>query len=78
MFDISINAQNLLEKAIMYTIMAGMAVQFIVSLYYFGKSIHYVWQKVQNIRAKSFLENSVAIKTDLDAKTDHYAKTDLM
>ena len=70
LFDISTDTQNLLEKAVMYTIMTGMAAQFIISLYLFGKSMHYVWQKAQKIRAKSFLGNSVTIKTNVDTKTN--------
>ena len=63
LFDISTDTQNLLEKAVMYTIMTGMAAQFIISLYLFGKSMHYVWQKAQKIRAEAFLANSTVRKT---------------
>ena len=63
LFDISVDAQNLLEKAVMFIIIAGMAVQFLICLYLFGKSMHYVWQKAQKIRAEAFLANSTVRKT---------------
>ena len=63
LFDISIDAQNLLEKAVMYIIIGGMAVQFLICLYLFGKSMHYAWQKAQKIRAEAFLGNLNIRKT---------------
>ena len=63
LFDFSIAVQDLIEKAAMYTVMFGMAAQFIISLYLFAQAMYYVWQKAQKMRAKSFLENSAMRKT---------------
>ena len=70
LFDVSINAQNFLEVAIMFTILAGMASQFLVSLFLFGKSMHIVWKKAQKLRAETFLGNSTVRKTSNTSETN--------
>ena len=54
LWEISVNAQEKLELAVIFTVLAGMVVQFVISIYIFGKALYEIWAKVEKARALNF------------------------
>ena len=58
-WDLSIKIQEIVEIAIMFTIFATMAIQFLVSIYCFGKALGILWKKIEKDRSLNFAKKAV-------------------
>ena len=52
--ELTDDTKKMLEKAVISTGICGISVQFIISIYVFGKSIYNIYKKVEKARAISF------------------------
>ena len=58
LWDLEEFIQGKLESLIIFSVIAGIMIQFLISIFIFGKSLKLIWKKIEKTRALNFVKRA--------------------